>query len=57
MRLLLGLLTVLSVVGTARAASRVSRGPVFHDSHPVFSPDGRTIAFDVISPKQAQACI
>jgi Tol biopolymer transport system component len=46
MRLLLGLLTVLGVVGTTPAASGVSRGSVFHDSHPVFSPDGRTIAFD-----------
>jgi Tol biopolymer transport system component len=46
MRLLVGLLTVLTVVGSGRAASVVSRGPVFHDSHPVFSPDGRTIAFD-----------
>jgi Tol biopolymer transport system component len=46
MRLLLGVLTVLSVLGAATTASGGSRGPVFRDSHPVFSPDGRTIAFD-----------
>jgi len=48
-RLLLGLLWILSFAGTATAAAELSgheRGSVFHDSHPVVSPDGRTIAFD-----------
>lgn len=46
MRLLFAFLLVLGLVGTAAAASGLSRGSVFRDSHPVFSPDGRTIAFD-----------
>jgi Tol biopolymer transport system component len=46
-RRVIGLLWIFGLVGaapTALAADR--RGPMFHDSHPVFSPDGRTIAFD-----------
>lgn len=49
MRLLLGLLLILGFGGAAPAAAVLSgrqSGLVFHDSHPVFSPDGRTIAFD-----------
>src|SRR3954451_168193 len=46
MRLLFILLTVLCVVWAVSAAGGIARGPVFHDSHPVFSPDGRMIAFD-----------
>ena len=46
-RRLLSLLWILGLVGTApTAVPAQERGAVFHDSHPVFSPDGRTIAFD-----------
>jgi Tol biopolymer transport system component len=49
MRLQLGLAAIVALVGAVSAAGGAAGGnggPVFHDSHPLFSPDGRTIAFD-----------
>jgi Tol biopolymer transport system component len=46
-RRLLSFLWILCLVGTApTTVAAGQRALIFHDSHPVFSPDGRTIAFD-----------